>query len=566
MIAIPAGLEPHDIQHFILRSEESASRRSPFFMYQAGRQDWPPEKRFQLQLHKSKAIIRAVFTGNGSGKSTAAAIEANWWAQGTHPYQLVTPPPVRIFWVALKYKQMDELRSQLESTCLSGGWRWLDASHRYKWPNGSTLSIISNDADWGGVQGTPPDLVIIDEECDEKLWTELTMRRRGGTRTRYLISATATKGKRWMHRRVYAPWLAYHQRHGMDEETAIVKQIHPRIWCWPRGGIADNPGARPDDLAWYTDALELSSAAEREVRLHGGFLDFNAQPVFDHESLNGMELVVKERETIGVPGWMADVPKADRKSKEDWAAVEFCAGMPAPETGWLKIYEQPKDDYYVLGADFSYGLASGDYDAAVVLRQKDARQVAAAFGHWGDATFSWLLWKLCIYYRNALLVGERQVGLISLRRIYDEYGYRRIYHERDETKDLVRASDTLGHHKAVGDLLVPHLVRAVSPVDKYTGARLRPLINLTDSETISQCRAFEWTPRSSRIEIARARNEQLKQSAPSGEHDDLVMAAAYGWMGLRALPRFAPPEKAVAYGTAADILKHEEVLRSIDNA
>lgn len=554
------GLDEVMMADFWLGAEQAVQADHPNLNYKAGRPDKKPEDRWQLQFHRSRHMIRGLFTGNGCGKSTSAAIEADYWLQGNHPYQFTPSLPVKVFWVTLYYKQMAELRDQLEATALTPGFKYQNAEHRYVWKNHSTLTIISNDGSWEGVQGTPPDLVIIDEECDQKLWLELRMRRRAATRTRYVISATATKGKRWMFHQIYNPWLLHHRKLGLCEEEAMRYQSHPRIWCWPKGGIEDNPAAQPDDLDNYNDALVLASPQERQVRLHGGFADFNASPIFDHDKLRIMEEKNVEQEIIGVSGWFTEIPRGERLTNEDHDTVQFNPGMPDPNgRGWVKIYELPTADNYATGADFGYGLESGDYDAACVVRQSTGRQVAVAYGHWGNDAFAWLLWKLCVWYRDALLVGERQVGLPILRKVYDDYGYRRLYFEKDANHAAIRFSDELGHHRHAGDLTIPYLAMAIKPTDERTGKVTDSEVWLSDPETIDQHRQFELRPRSDRVALTAARNSQLKQSAPSGVHDDLVLAMGYAWMGIRELPRFAPPPKAIVIGSAADILKHDQI-------
>jgi hypothetical protein len=41
----------------------------------------------QAKVHTSVAFIRALFSGNGVGKTTACIQEALWTATGTHPYR-----------------------------------------------------------------------------------------------------------------------------------------------------------------------------------------------------------------------------------------------------------------------------------------------------------------------------------------------------------------------------------------------------------------------------------------------------------------------------------------------
>ena len=535
-------------------AEEERRTASPSQFYVMGRQDWPVEDRYHYSFHRSPHRIRALFLGNGSGKTSAAAIEANWWLQHQHPYQIDVNSivDVRVLWICQTFKQMDMLQTQLETECLSKGWRYDGTKHQYIWEKlRSKLTVFSNDGDWSSVQGVPVDLVIIDEECDGRLWRELQMRRRARKQTRYVISATATQGRRWMYQEVYVPWLDHHKRLGLDESQAMRVQSHPRIWCWPQGGIDDNPGRREGDEQNYIDVLAMASPAERQVRLKGGFQDFNAAPVFDLQVLDKMERVNEEQHITGVGVWLR--PKDGREEET------ICTVGDSDPTGRgrVTIYEKPVDDYYVMGADFAYGLESGDYDACVVIRQSTGRQVAVAEGRWGDATFANVLRDLGYYYGEALLVGERQVGLPTLRRLYDELGYRRIYWEKDETHKSPRHSDLLGHHASAGDMVIPRLKMALGDPG---GA----VIRLSDPATIHQFRKYEWRPRSKRVELTEARNQELSHAAPRGEHDDLVMATAYAYKGLMVLPQWPKDEVLYKPGSAGDILDHAGVQKSFE--
>jgi len=547
----------------IRQAEEARRLTRPADFYEPGRIDWPEEDRYQLAFHKSGHIIRAMFPGNGAGKTTVAGIECDYWLQHRHPYQWTPKWKIQVVWVCLKFQQMDLLREQLESVCLTPGWSWNDQKHRYTWPNGSTFTVVSNDGDWSGMQGVNPDLVVVDEECQVKLWRELTMRRRGRKKTRYILSATATRGKRWMFKLIYQPWLQYHDALGLDVEQAMRAQKHPTRWVWPRGGIEDNPAHTPDDLSWYEAELAYATPAERAVRLHGGFHDLNAAPVFHPEGVTRVENTANRLAIIGQNGTF--IPATKRRRPQALAEFEFMPTGELYEGGRITIYEPPGEDNYVIGGDFGYGLHNRDWDAAVVLGQKSKRQVAEAHGRWGDVHFAWVLWCLGWYYNEALIVGERQVGLPTLRRLMDEWGYVHLYRDLDEEKFFPRKSDRLGHHKHHGDLVIPTLQWAIAPVEKdkqgrLTGRTYDPVFQFLSPELIHQIRVFEWKPKTDRVEFADTTASQLVCGAPSGEHDDLVMAAAYAAMGWIDLPKYIKQKPVFAAGTLGDKLGHAAIV------
>jgi hypothetical protein len=128
-------IPPHVAFRMMQAAKEARALSCPRDLYVPGRQDYQAADRFQLQFHQSRHIIRAMFLGNGSGKTTVAGIEADYWLQHAHPFQRTPSWPIQVIWVTLKFQQMDMLRSQLEENCLTPGWRWNDNKHKYVWPS-----------------------------------------------------------------------------------------------------------------------------------------------------------------------------------------------------------------------------------------------------------------------------------------------------------------------------------------------------------------------------------------------------------------------------------------------
>jgi hypothetical protein len=274
----------------------------------------------QLQFHSAPHVIRMMAPGNGFGKSASMAVEADWWGHADHPY-LVDIPKGRkrqIIWCALKHQQYELVRNKVEQW-----WprsvvnSWIGAPrYQYTWPDGTTLTIVTGETDWRTIQGFEPDLVLIDEHIDAPLWREFIKRRRGATRTKYAIAATQTQGLTWMHKEIYVPWKRYHESIGItDEREMMRRQLHrwadpalkdtPGIWCLPLGGHRDNPTATAETWAFYL-ATTTGHAAERAVRLYGGFREFAGMPVFDPDALEAMRAKLRPG-LVGQVVWKDDV-------------------------------------------------------------------------------------------------------------------------------------------------------------------------------------------------------------------------------------------------------------------
>lgn len=251
--------------------------------------DWyEPHEHGQLQCHRSRHRVRAMFPGNRWGKTMCMGAEVAWCVRGEHPYQTLPrrDGPAQVIWVCPEFRQFAQLRAQLEETCWDAGWRYAESPYmRYTWPDGSMLWIISSESSWTYVQGLNPDLVCIDEQCPRKLYQEL--RARVGRRlTRYLIAATATQGiETWMHDLVYRPWLEHHASQGLDETRAMAAQSHDTLWVWPSGGVADNvhvPASERDAFL----AIPWDGEKEARVRQRGGFASLSGDCVFAVDALD----------------------------------------------------------------------------------------------------------------------------------------------------------------------------------------------------------------------------------------------------------------------------------------
>jgi hypothetical protein len=248
----------------------------------------------------------------------------------------------------------------------------------------------------------------------------------------------------------------------------------------------------------------------------------------------------------------------------------FTAG-PMPR-GRVSVYEPPKRgtagdlmDRYVIGHDSAYGLTDGDFDAAVVLSRNTGRQVAEAEGRWGDVRWAEVLAGLYWYYGEAFLLGERQVGLPTMRRLYDEMGCTYQFFDRDDATPGRRHSDKLGHHRRKGDLVIPRLRSAIAPHDEQM-RRLPPTVRFVSPELIRQLKVYQWRPRTSGVRLKDAHDEDLQCGAPEGDHDDLAMAAAYSVMALGEVARFPEPVKPkYAAGSAGLLLDHDSMFAGKDD-
>lgn len=550
-----------------VRAEQAAERLAEL------RPRWlmAPHDKGQRQFLASQHIIRVVIPGNGWGKTSAMAMDIDMAVQKDDPFKAALLPkhPITAVWVCQKFQQMDILRRQLEEDVWTRPWVWNQTKHMYHWPNGGQLHIVSSDSDWQHIQGIPVDIVAFDEHPDRKLWNEFMFRRRGKRKTRFMVAATMTQGMTWFVKEVIQEWENFHKAQGLLPAEARQLQRHKRIWCWDAGGIMDNPAMSQEDVEHYR-SISHASSKELKVRLGGGYSDFTGESVFDHDALDtqvknvsdgeeGSLLLVDPSESPIILPKGVDVEATLRKRIGGRTAKHYVEWLPGGliDGGGITIWEQPIiSEVYVFGADFAAGLVGRDYDAAVVLKKRAdgiLEQVAEARGWWGDATFAEILYMLGLWYFNAFLCGERQFGLPTLRRLYDEYRYPFIFRGRLESTRARRPSDLLGHHRSPGDTVVPNLRAGIR--GGHLILRSRPLME--------ELRQYQFRPRSATIDADQATSNQLVTGAPSGMNDDLVMALAYAWHAAREAGRFSMPLPEYAEGTYGSVFDNARILRGI---
>lgn len=533
-----------------------------------------PHDNGQIQTLSSDKLNRILIPGNGWGKTTCMALDADFLMQRDDPFKPHMMPvpdrPTTAIWFCQKYQQYEMMRPEMEGI-FTRGWSWKEQKKHYLWPNGSRLFLLSSDSDWTAIQGVQPDMVYFDEHPDRKFWNEMQYRRRGKSRTRYMVAATMTQGITWFVTSLIVPWEKLVKEMGLTNEQGLNQQPHKKIFMWNIGGIASNPSARPDDVEHYKEQAAVSEK-ELEVRLEGGYADFSGTAVFWSPSLKQMQ----ENKIDGENGDILFTPDQDgsMEGKTFYGAdgqvlghrfgglkdQKYFQWLPEMEVdrGRITIFEPPDPeqmDNYVMGADFAAGLEDKDYDAAIVgLKTADGqvRQVAEAHGHWGDVFFAEVLYKLGMLYYEAFLCGERQFGLPTMRRMYDEMGYVFMYFQRREEDRTRRHSDLLGHHRGAGDMIIPNHKLAIKRQDFV----------LVSDAAIREHKRYQYQSKvKTELIDDVTRSDRLITAAPIGENDDLVMAGAYTMHAAREIIHYVRPKRDYAPGSFGDVFKVSETLK-----
>lgn len=225
----------------------------------------------QQAVHKSKAFIRALFSGNGVGKTTACLQEAIWTATGTHPEKETARIPNTtiivlddaskadtVYWTELRKKRWyDPEKIKTEKHGRSYTVEWI-------FPNGSNIIFMTHQMDeekWESIQCAG---IIFDEPPPRFIFAALLRGQREKDMRPWIMFAGTPRGRNapWMYKEIYRPW-----KFGEDDE----------IECF-FGSTDDNlHNLDPDTIKRWEKRY---SKAELETRRHGSF-EFLSGRIFD---------------------------------------------------------------------------------------------------------------------------------------------------------------------------------------------------------------------------------------------------------------------------------------------
>ncbi len=221
------------------------------------------------------------------------------------------------------------------------------------------------------------------------------------------------------------------------------------------------------------------------------------------------------------------------------------------ESGRFEVWGRKPDHPCGFGADFAYGIAGRDYDAVVILDPEPTpegryRQVGELHGHWGPRMPK-VMYPALRFFNDGFLVGERQVGHFCLDSLWNEYGYRNIYRERNKDQPSHPMALNLGHPRTQDDVMMRRLRQAI--IEKRLDLRSGTLI-----DQLKRCQFY--SPKEKTTED-RVGDESLKIKLIGGGSPDLVMALAYALAAVAEMPLHPKPVPRYAPGTWGEIFDHD---------
>jgi hypothetical protein len=176
------------------------------------------------------------------------------------------------------------------------------------------------------------------------------------------------------------------------------------------------------------------------------------------------------------------------------------------DTGRFRVWKEPqKGRQYIVGADVSEGLSTGDFSVAFVIDHLTGEQVAMWHGHCDPDEFGDFLVAIGRRYNEAYLAPERNNhGLMVVSRIYDGHKYRNLHCEEvPDPPGRPRKRYGWLTSSATRPLLIDNLIKEVR---EGTHA-------IKSAELLDEMLSFKI-------------QDNGKYEADTGRFDDMVMAAA----------------------------------------
>lgn len=237
------------------------------------KQEYVPNS-VQARVHRSLAFIRALFSGNGVGKTTACIQEALWTSLGTHPFRNTARLPNTVIIVLDDSSKADTVYiNQLRKK------RWYDVSklklekhgrsytQEVIFPNGSNWIFMTHEMAEDKWESIECACVIFDEPPPRFIFIALMRGMREKDMKPWIMFAGTPRGRYapWMYREIYKPW-----KFGED----------PEIDCF-FGSTDDNLiNLDPDTIVRWEKRY---TKQELQTRRHGSF-EFLAGRIFDQFS------------------------------------------------------------------------------------------------------------------------------------------------------------------------------------------------------------------------------------------------------------------------------------------
>jgi hypothetical protein len=199
--------------------------------------------------------LRAMFSGNGFGKTTALAIDLIYTHLKRHPYRDVSK--VRHSWFVIPgFDKVEDYWNEIKRWCPPSqlpkpNKMGTSTVKRLEWPNGTYTTFYSHDQDSAKLEGSNIDALFCDEPPPRSLWIAAFRGLRNNP-DYFVVLAGTPISEPWLYEEVYQPWAMK-----KDKNIFIVQ-----------GSTYDNPHL---SKVWIKDFESRLTDDEKRTRIHGEF-------------------------------------------------------------------------------------------------------------------------------------------------------------------------------------------------------------------------------------------------------------------------------------------------------
>lgn len=450
-----------------------------------------------VPFHESKAEIRLLLGGNGTGKTTSGSWEGTCFSTGYNPIRDETYPTPNEGWaVCLRLKDQGPVLREAFSRMLPQvlgrdgqphpGWKYFKQADVFELKKGvpGAGSIIRFKQQEDGAEaffGGRPLWIWPDEEkagaVGERNFNQIMARRTPGQKLHILMTMTPEHGYSWVHRRMVDL--------ESDDRIPGVEVFYVSL----HDCLKENGGyLTREEIALVEEKYPLY---EREARVYGRFTPIGTNPFFSPRLLlNAME---------GAPSGKSSSWTDSGTPKDD------------PEATGTLIRTRESGHEYLAAWDPSSGVG-GDPSVLVVLDRHDLAEVYHASSNQMDPDLFALREVLpaSTYFNQARLAveinGESGGAAIGAVRAYENLYYAKIW-----DKASAQPTDRLGWRTT----------------DSSTGGGTRSRIFDALQRAL---REAKWSPSLDLLQemghVVVSRTERgWRPDHPDGKHDDHVVAA-----------------------------------------
>lgn len=201
------SLSEAELAELILVAEEQTRQNRPDVVYEPNP--------IQKKVHKSDSFIRALFSGNGVGKTTACIQEAIWTATGTHPYRDTARIPNTTIIVLDDPSKADTVyvknlrdRKWYDTSKLTFNKHGRSFTNEIIFPNGSRWIFMTHEMGEDRWESIECSGVIFDEPPPRFIFIALLRGQREKDMRPWIMFAGTPRGKNaaWMYKEIYKPW------------------------------------------------------------------------------------------------------------------------------------------------------------------------------------------------------------------------------------------------------------------------------------------------------------------------------------------------------------------------